>query len=219
MLGETPAPISRGSSLADAVRALSIPDSVPAALLARRPDVVEAERTYAASVARIGIADAARWPTFSIVGSYGGQASGSSNLFGSQTNVYQALIGVSFPVFDNARLANVSAATRARAEQARAIYEGVALNALREASDALTAVRTSRDQAIAQATQANALRQALDLATLRYDAGLATYLDLLDAQRSLFSAELASSQAQLGELTASVQLYKAIGGSWPAPKR
>jgi multidrug efflux system outer membrane protein len=180
---------------------------------------VEAERTYAASVARIGVADAARWPAFSIIGSYGLQAGAPSGLLGSQSNVYQAFVGISFPVFDNGRLANVSAAVRARAEQARASYEGVALNALREASDALTAVRTSRDQAVAQATQANALRQALDLATLRYEAGLATYLDLLDAQRSLFNAELASSQAQLGELAAAVQLYKALGGSWTMPKR
>ena len=66
----------------------------------------------------------------------------------------------------------------------------------------------------AQATQANALRQALELATVRYEAGLSSYLDLLDAQRSLFGAELAASQAQLGELKAAVQLYKALGGSW-----
>ena len=90
----------------------------------------------------------------------------------------------------------------------------MALNALREAGDALTAVRTARDESVAQATQANALRQALDLATLRYQAGLASYLDVLDAQRSLFGAELALSQAQLGELNAAVQLYKALGGSW-----
>jgi outer membrane protein, multidrug efflux system len=75
-------------------------------------------------------------------------------------------------------------------------------------------VHTARDEAVAQATQANALRQALDLATVRYQAGLSTYLDLLDAERSLFGAELAMSQAQLGELTAAVQLYKALGGSW-----
>ena len=89
-----------------------------------------------------------------------------------------------------------------------------ALNALREANDALTGVRTARDQAVAQATQVTALRQALDLAESRYEAGLSTYLDLLDAQRSLFNAELALSQAQLGELTAAVQLYKALGGAW-----
>jgi outer membrane protein, multidrug efflux system len=214
LIGQAPVSIPRGASLTEAVSSLVVPDSLPAALLARRPDVVQAERTYAAAMARVGVADAARWPTVSIVGSYGSQAGSPSGIFGSQTSVYQALIGISFPLFDNGRLASASAAARARAEQARASYEGVALDALREANDALVGVRTARDEAVAQATQANALRQALELATLRYQAGVASYLDLLDAQRSLFGAELALSQAQLGELTAAVQLYKALGGSW-----
>jgi multidrug efflux system outer membrane protein len=214
LLGEGPAPIPRGLSLANAVAALAVPDSVSAFLLTRRPDVVQAERTYAASVARIGVADAARFPTFNIVGSYGTQAGTPDRTFTAQTRVYQALIGMSFPVFDNKKVASASAAARARAEQARASYEGVALNALREANDALVAVHTTRDEALALATQANAFRQALDLATVRYQAGLSTYLDLLDAQRSLFAAELAMSQAELAELTAGVQLYKALGGSW-----
>ena len=214
LLGEGPAAIPRGPSLSAAASALTVPDSIPAALLARRPDVVEAERSYAASVARIGVADAARWPTVSIVGSLGSQAGVPNSLFGGQTRVYQALVGVSFPLFDNRRLSSVSAAARARAEEARATYESVALNAVREANDALIGVRTARDEAVAQATQANALRQALELATVRYEAGLSSYLDLLDAQRSLFGAELAASQAQLGELTAAVRLYKALGGSW-----
>jgi outer membrane protein, multidrug efflux system len=198
------------------VATLAVPDSIPATLLTRRPDIVQAEREYAASVARIGVADAARWPTFNITGSYGGQSGVPKDVVNSQSRVYQALIGLSFPLFDNGRLAGASAAARARAEQARASYEGVALNALREANDALTGVRTARDEALAQATQANALRQALDLATVRYEAGLSSYLDLLDAQRSLFGAELAMSQAQLGELTAAVRLYRALGGSWVA---
>jgi len=216
LLGQGPAAVPRGTGLADAVSALVVPDSIPAALLARRPDVVQAERTYAASVARIGVADAARWPTFNIVGSFGSQAGVPSNVFGNNTRVYQALVGMTFPLFDNGRLANVSRAARARADEARASYEGVALNALREANDALVSVRAARDEALAQSTQANALRQALDLATMRYQAGLASYLDLLDAQRSLFNAELALSQSQLNELTSAVQLYKALGGSWTA---
>lgn len=216
LLGEGPAAIPRGASLGEAASALAVPDSIPAALVARRPDVVQAERSYAASVARIGVAQAARWPTVSIAGSLGSQAGVPNNLFGSQTRVYQALVGISFPVFDNRRLASVSAAARARAEEARAAYESVVLNAVREANDALIGVRTARDEAVAQATQANALRQALDLATVRYEAGLSSYLDLLDAQRSLFGAELAASQAQLAELTAAVRLYKALGGSWTA---
>jgi multidrug efflux system outer membrane protein len=199
------------------VSGLVVPDSIPASLVSRRPDVAQAERTFAAAVARIGVANAARLPTFSFLGSLGTQAGVPDELFGSNTRIYQAQIGVSFPLFDNKRLASVSAAARARAEQARATYEGVALNALREANDALIAVRTARDESIAQATQANALRQALELATVRYDAGLSTYLDLLDAQRSVFGAELAASQAQLGELTAAVELYKALGGSWVQP--
>jgi multidrug efflux system outer membrane protein len=222
LLGEGPAAIPRGASLGAAVSALVVPDSIPAALLARRPDVVQAERSYAASVARVGVANAARWPAFNIVGSLGSQAGVPNNLFGPQTRVYQAQVGLSFPLFDNQRLASVSAAARARAEQARASYEAVALNAVREANDALVGVRMARDEAVAQATQAQALRQALELATVRYEAGLSSYLDLLDAQRSLFGAELAASQAQLAELAAAVQLYKSLGGSWvqsPAPRR
>ena len=214
LIGEAPTRIARGGSLVDAVRALEIPDSIPAATLARRPDVQQADRSYAAATARIGVADAARLPTISILGSFGSQAGVPSDVFGDRTRVYQLLAGVSFPIFDNGRLANLSAAARARAEQARASYESTALNALREANDALAGVRTARDQAVAQATQVNALRQALDLAQSRYEAGLSTYLDLLDAQRSLFNAELALSQSQLGELTAAVQLYKALGGGW-----
>jgi multidrug efflux system outer membrane protein len=214
LIGETPTAIRRGGTLVDAVRALAIPDSIPAAMISRRPDLQQADRAYAAATARIGVADAARLPTISIVGSFGSQAGVPSNVFGDQTRVYQVFAGVSFPLFDNGRLSNLSAAARARADQAKASYEATALNALREANDALAGVRTARDQAVAQSTQVTSLRQALDLAESRYEAGLSTYLDLLDAQRSLFSAELALSQAQLGELTAAVQLYKALGGSW-----
>ena len=85
---------------------------------------------------------------------------------------------------------------------------------MRDANDALVGVRTSREEMAAQATQAEALRHALELAELRYSTGIASYLDVLDAQRNLFAAELALSQAQLQQLTSAVQLYKALGGSW-----
>jgi multidrug efflux system outer membrane protein len=216
LLGEGPTAIPRRGSLTAAVEALAIPDSIPAGLLARRPDVQQAERNFAAAHARIGVADAARLPTISIVGSLGSQAGLPNNVFADNTHVYQLFAGVSFPVFDNGRLSNQSAAARARADQAKASYESTALNAIREANDALAGVHAARDEVVAQSAQARALRLALSLAESRYDAGLSTYLDLLDAQRSLFSAELALSQAQLGELTAAVQLYKALGGTWKA---
>ncbi|HEX5385723.1 MAG TPA: efflux transporter outer membrane subunit [Gemmatimonadales bacterium] len=214
LLGEAPAPIPRGGALNDAVAALVVPDSLPASLLARRPDIAEAERAYAAATARIGVAQAERLPTVSITSSYGSQSPNTSNLFTGQTEVYQVLGGVSLPLFTGGRISNQIEAARARAEQARAQYEQSVLVGLREAGDALAAIGSARDQAAAQATQVEALRRALALAAVRYRSGVASYLEVLDAQRSLFSAELGLSQAQLLQLTSAVQLYRAIGGAW-----
>jgi multidrug efflux system outer membrane protein len=218
LLGEGTSEIPRGGTLAAAVRALVVPDSVPASLLSRRPDVQQAERQYAAATARLGMADAARMPPVMVTGSYGSQASKPGNLFNSNTRVYALQLGVSIPIFDGGRLADQAAAARARVEQARFQYEQAALSALRDANDALIAVRSARDEEAAQATQVEALNSALELAQLRYQAGLASYLDLLDAQRSLFSARLALSQSQLQQLTAAVALYKALGGGWPGQR-
>jgi outer membrane protein, multidrug efflux system len=215
LLGEGPVAIPRGGSLSAAARAVVVPDSVSATLLARRPDVAAAERAYAAATARIGIADAARLPAFSIVGSYGGQSPTAGSLFQSQNRVYQLLGGISIPIFTGGRLVNEAQAARARAEQARARYEQTVLVALGEAGDALVGVRSARDEAAAEETQATALRRALELAELRYSTGVSNYLEVLDAERSLFQAELSASQAELQQLTAAVQLYKALGGSWP----
>jgi len=214
LIGQAPAAIPRGGSLAQAVRGVIVPDSLPSTLIARRPDVREADRTYAAATARIGAAMAARLPTFSITGSAGTQAANTSNLFGPGTDIYQVQAGISLPLFTGGRLVNEQRAARARAEQARAGYEQTVLTALSEAGDALAGVRSTRDQVTAQETQTAALRRALTLARARYQAGAASYLEVLDAERSLFVAELALSQAQLAQVTAAVQLYKALGGSW-----
>ena len=173
----------------------------------------QAERNYAAAHARIGVADAARLPTISIVGSLGSQAGYRTTCSPTTRTCISCSPGFHFRIRQWAA-GEQSAAARARAEQAKASYQSTALNAIREANDALAGVHAARDEVAAQAAQARALRQALALAESRYDAGLSSYLDLLDAQRSLFSAELAFSQAQLGELTAAVQLYKALGGTW-----
>jgi multidrug efflux system outer membrane protein len=214
LLGEAPSTIARHGSLGAAVSALRVPDTLSAALLARRPDVQQAERAFAAATARIGATMASNLPAISIVGSYGSQSPDPSTLFASNTAIYVLSAGFSFPLSAFTRGADETAAARARADQAKAAYENAALGALRDANDALVGVRTSRDQMAAQATQADALRHALELAELRYSSGLASYLDVLDAQRNLFAAELALSQAQLQQLTSAVQLYKALGGTW-----
>ena len=214
LLGQAPTAVPRGGSLVQAVSALKVPDSIPATLVARRPDVQQAERGYAAATARIGAAQAARLPTFSITGSYGSQATGTSNLFDSSREVYQLQGAISVPIFTGGLLSNQAGAARARAEQARAQYEQTVLVALGEAGDALVGVRTAHDITAAQQTQAQALRRALELAERRYISGVASYVEVLDAQRSLFDAELSLSRARLQEHDAAVELYRSIGGSW-----
>jgi multidrug efflux system outer membrane protein len=153
----------------------------------------------------------------SIVGSYGTQATTADRLLGNGTNVYQLQAGVSIPVFTGGRLRGETAAARARAEQARAAYERTVLTALREAGDALVAVRTTRDEVTANETLAGALRRALELSGLRYRNGVASFIEVLDAQRGLFDAELTLAQSRLRQLTAAVQLYRALGGGWVQP--
>jgi multidrug efflux system outer membrane protein len=214
LLGEPATSVARGGSLIAAAKAVSVPDSLPASLLDRRPDIAQAERAYAAAQSRVGIVAAARLPSISIAGFYGTQANAASRLFGNGSNVYQLQAGVSVPLYTFGRYRDESAAAKARAEQARAVYERTALVALREAGDAIVAVRSARDEVTANETLAGALRRALELSDLRYQAGVANYLEVLEAQRGLFDAELALAQSRARELQAAVLLYRALGGRW-----
>ncbi|HYC32431.1 MAG TPA: efflux transporter outer membrane subunit [Gemmatimonadales bacterium] len=214
LVGRLPFRVESGADLSTAVRRLEVPDSIPATMLARRPDVRSAERAYAAATARVGVAEAARYPRVSITGYYGTQSPNTDRLFGGNAEVYQLQGGVSIPLFTGGRLANQARAAQARAEQARLGFEQTVLEAFREASDALVGVRTARDQRSAQENQVRSLRKAAELADLRYRGGVASYLEVLDAQRQLFSAELGLSQSQLLELNSVVLLYRALGGSW-----
>lgn len=129
-------------------------------------------------------------------------------------------LGVTLPLFTGGRLLNQQRAADARADQARARYEQAVLTALQEADDALVGLRLTRDQLVAQATQVQALRRALELAQRRYENGVSSYLEVLDAQRGLFAAQLGQVQTERQYLGAMVRLYKAVGGGWPgAPER
>ncbi len=214
LLGEDPGAIIRGGPLAPVVHAVTVPDTIPSTLIMRRPDVRRAEQEWAAATARIGVAIGNRLPRVSITGQYGTQRPDFSGLFGSQAEVYTLQGGISIPLFTGGRLVNQERAARARAEQGQARYEQSVLSALREASDALVGVQTSRDQLVAQETQVRALRRATALAQRRYESGVSSYLEVLDAQRGLFTAELTLAAVQRLYLGSTVQLYKALGGGW-----
>ena len=214
LLGHPPGSIARGLPLDSAVAHLTVPDSIPALLVGRRPDVQQAEQQYRASNARIGVAVGNRLPKIMLTGQYGTQAAEPSAMFQSNSEIYTAQAGISIPLFTGGKYLNQERAARARAEQARLQYQQAILVAMQETSDALVGVRASRDQAVAQQVKATALRRALLLAEKRYQNGISSYLDVLDAQRSLFDAELTLAQVQRQYLVATVQLYKALGGSW-----
>jgi outer membrane protein, multidrug efflux system len=214
LVGHAPAPVARGQSLTDVLGTFVLPTELPAELIARRPDVRQAEEALVAANARIGATEAALFPTVSLSSQYGTQGSQLSHTFQSNGEIYQIFGGISIPLFRGGALRSELRASRARADEARFSYEQATLVARREAEDAFVGVRTSRDQAVAQQRQVDALRRAFDLANRRYQNGVSSYLEVLDAQRNLFASELALTQAQRQELVSGVQLYKALGGSW-----
>jgi outer membrane protein, multidrug efflux system len=215
LVGRNPGTIPRGRPLTEVLGGLAVPELLPSSLLERRPDVRQAEAQLHAATARIGAAKGDLFPRLMVAGDYGTYSSNADDLFKKNSEIYQILGGVSMPLFTGGKVGKQVDVARARAEQSRYGYEQTVLTALREVEDAVAGVRASRNQVAAQQTQVDALRRALRLAEMRYQSGASSYLDLLDAQRSLFGAELSLAQVQGQQATAAVTLYRALGGGWP----
>ena len=218
LLGRNPSHIARGRSLTEQMMPPLVPAGLPSELLQRRPDVVQAEQQLVAVTARIGVAKAERFPKLSLTGLLG-VASPTLTDFVSPATSFGVLAPVlTGPLLNAQTLGFQQRAVEAQAKQAVAQYEQTILVAFREVEDALVGVSTAHEQAAAQEKQVNALRSALHLATLRYKGGLANYLEVLIAQRSLFEAELALAATRRLHLVSVVQLYKALGGGWSPEK-
>ena len=218
LLGRNPSQIARGRSLTEQIMPPVVPAGLPSELLQRRPDVVAAEQQLVAATARIGVAKAERFPKLSLTGVLG-VASPTLTDFVSPSTSFGVLAPVlTGPLLNAQTLGFQQQAVEAQAKQAVAQYEQTVLVAFREVEDALVGVSTAREQAAAQERQVNSLRSALHLANLRYKGGLANYLDVLIAQRSLFVTELALADTHRLHLVSVVQLYKALGGGWSPEK-
>lgn len=214
LLGRNPSQIARGRSLTEQMMPPVVPAGLPSELLQRRPDVVQAEQQLIAATARIGMAKAERFPKLSLTGFLGVASPTLSDLVSPASNFGVLAPVLTGPLLNAQTLGFQQQAVEAQAKQAVAQYEQTILVAFREVEDALVGVSTAREQAAAQERQVNALRSALHLANLRYKGGLANYLDVLIAQRSLFVTELALAATQRLHLVSVVQLYKALGGGW-----
>ena len=191
-----------------------VPAGLPSDLLAERPDIRAAEQQLVAANANIGAARAAFFPRVALTTSIGTATSEFSNLFHSGTKAWAFAPSISLPIFDAGRnQANLDAA-RAQREIAVARYEQSIQSAFREVADALAGRETLGEQARALRATAEAETRRFQLSDLRYRNGVASSLDLLDAQRSLFAAQQSAVQVRLQQLQNQVLLYKALGGGW-----
>ena len=203
-----------GAKLANAAPMADIPAGLPSDLLVRRPDIRAAEQQLISANANIGAARAAFFPSISLTAQYGSVSNELSNLFNSGTWGFNVGPTLNLPIFTAGRLnANLASAKAAR-EIAVAQYEKSIQTGFKEVSDALAGRTTLAEQARAQAAQAEAERKRFYLSDLRYRNGVASYLDLLDAQRSLFAIEQADVQVRLAQQINQINLYKALGGGW-----
>jgi len=194
----------------------AIPAGLPSELLDRRPDIREAEQTLAAATANIGEAKALLFPQISLTGAYGYTSTELDTLFDGPSKAWNILGNLVQPIFNYGKNKRRVEVTESRQRQQLYDYERTILNAFRETEDALVTYRKTGEMSQAQAGRVAAERKVLELAELRYRGGVAAYLEVLDAQRSLFGAEMDEAQTVGTHLVSLVQLYKALGGGWPA---
>ncbi len=214
LVGRNPGEIARRGSLTAQHNPSAIPPGLPGDLLRRRPDLFQAEAMLRAANARIGAARAALFPQFSLTGLAGFESVTLERFISDRTRQYQVGPGVSVPILNSGALrANVRSA-EARTEAAALAYERSFQIALRETADSLISVTKTREQRTEQENLLRALREANRLSGMLYSGGVASYLQVLDAERNLFDGELALAQTQREELLSVVRLYRSLGGGW-----
>ena len=214
LLGRLPGPIARGAALSDQHFPPAVPAGLPATLLERRPDVVQAEDFLVSSNADVGAAKALFFPSISLTGLLGGVSHDLSNIVKSSGTVWSLGGGLFQPIFQGGRIKRNYEAAKARFDQALAQYQKAALNGYSEVADSLVTIEKLRGVRAEQEKGVVALRDASQLARVRYDSGLSNYLEILIADQSLFQQELQLARTRGAEFVALAQLYRALGGGW-----
>ena len=214
LLGRNPGPVTRGDELTAQLFPPAVPTGLPSELLQRRPDVVQAEANLISATATVGVAEALRYPSISLTGTFGAESTDLSDLNSGDAETWGIGANLFAPIFNSGQLKAQAEAARERAEQAMLFYESTLQQSFREVEDALVAVRTYNVENKSQARRAAAARNAARLSRARYDGGVVDYLEVLDTERTLFDAELAQSETLQLYYNAIVRLYGALGGGW-----
>jgi outer membrane protein, multidrug efflux system len=217
LLGRTPRAIyegtvARAARFDEAPGPTVLPSGMPSELLLRRPDLVQAERELAAANARIAAARADMFPSIVLTGFAGRESAALSNLFSGPAAIWQIAAGLTQPIFAGGRLEARTEAARARERQALGQYQKTIQTAFSEVRTALTAQTRSRESYDAESARARALADSVRLARLRYQNGVASQLDVIDAERGLLAAQSARIEALRAQRASVADLFRALGG-------
>jgi outer membrane protein, multidrug efflux system len=213
LLGRNPGPIARGTALADQYDPPDVPVGLPAALLQRRPDLREFEQNLIAANANVGVAKANFFPTISLTGLFGGVSPQLSELTASG-KAWTIAGNLSGPIFTGGRLKNEYRASLALRDQAKISFEKAVTQAFGEVSTSLSAHQQLAKAYREQLASVEAYRESVRLSFIRYDSGLSSYFEIVDAQIQLYPAESASVSYDLGRKLSVVDLYRTLGGGW-----
>lgn len=213
LLGHNPGDIARDRELDD-LALPAVPAGLPSELLERRPDLRQAEQDLIAANALIGAARALYFPSISLTGLFGSASTRFSSLFTGPARVWSYAGAVTLPIFTAGSISGQVTQAEAQQQQALFQYQKSIQVAFQEVADALVSLQKTREQLVVQGSQVDALRTYARLARLRYEGGYTSYIEVLDAERSLFNAQLTYAQTQGVVFTSAVSLYKAMGGGW-----
>lgn len=214
LLGQTPGPVAHTDTTALAPVPQDLPVGLPSQLLERRPDIQQAEAQLMAANAQVGAARAAFFPQLSISASAGLGGNDWSNLFDPSGHTIYGLGSLAQPLFEGGKLKGQYDLTQRQKEELVLNYQKTILGAFRDVSNALIAVNKQRATREQQQHLVEAAQDATRLARIRYQAGAASYLEVLTNDTNLFNAQLQLINAQQSEALTLVQLYQALGGGW-----
>ena len=214
LLGNNPGPIPRGQSLTQQHELPAVPAGLPSSLLERRPDIRAAEENLVAQHVLVYAAKAAYFPRISLTGLLGFQSNQLSSLFTGPSGAWSLVPQITQPIFTAGRLKSNVKFAKAQEELALVQYQQTIQNSFREVSDALVQYRKVKEIRTQQELLVTTLQDRSRLAYLRYQGGVDSLLNALDADRELFDAELSLAQTRRNELLSLVQLYKALAGGW-----
>jgi len=213
LLGRNPGPIARGKSIDQLVAPL-IPADLPSTLLQRRPDILQAEQNLIAANANIGAAKAQYYPSLSLTGALGTASTAFGNFLTGPASLWQLAAGLTGPIFTFGAIEGQVRTAEGQTEAAVSFYQQTILGAFRETNDALVGSRNKLEESEFQATRVLALREFARLSRLRFDNGLASYVEVLVADNELFAAELASVGTLADRYRQLINVYQAMGGGW-----